>query len=100
MSSAVARTCWTCLSEHAIDAPCGANQAVRAQRSEGTPGNTIFDRTADLFDEADSFGPVITATYEGEDSCCGMGIEEGDRIRADGQGGWIHANEDCERMAK
>lgn len=50
----------------------------------------------DFYDEtgpapaASPFGPIFTATYESEDACCGDGIEVGDQIRADGQGGWIH----------
>jgi hypothetical protein len=93
------RRCWTCNGEHEVDAPCGANPAVRAQRSQGQPGNTIYDRTADLFDDApdERLGKIITAVYDGEDACCGMGIEDGDRIRADGQGGWIHANGECDK---
>lgn len=46
----------------------------------------------DLFDDADSFGPIFTATHESEDACCGDGIVAGERIRADGSGGWIHAD--------
>lgn len=76
------------------------NQTVRDQRMEGLPGFEIGDRTADLFDDAPAapqeskLGPVFTATYGSEDDCCGEGIEPGDRIRADGHGGWIH--EGCE----
>lgn len=46
----------------------------------------------DLFDDVDdqSLGPVFAATYDGDDDCCGQGIEVGESIRADGYGGWIH----------
>lgn len=37
-------------------------------------------------------GPWIYAGHEGPSSCCGW-IEEGDEIRADGNGGWEHR--DC-----
>lgn len=95
----MARKCWTCGGEHDLDAACGASPAVRANRAAGGPGCELDDRTADLFDESEKFGPVFTATYDGEDACCGNGIEEGESIRADGEGGWIHATRDCERLA-
>lgn len=58
---------------------------------------------SDLIDDADDtprLGPIIVAQYVGDDDCCGEGIGLGDEIRADGQGGWIHASEACERMAR
>jgi hypothetical protein len=82
----VARHCWTCNTDHDPDEAC---------RRSASPGS---DR--DLFDDAPAapqeskLGPVSTATHGGEDDCCGEGIEPGDRIRADGHGGWIH--EGCE----
>lgn len=39
------------------------------------------------------FGPIVTAEYEGLCTQCDWDIEEGDDIRADGEGGWMHA--DC-----
>ena len=49
-------------------------------------------RTADLFD--DGPGPWFEAEYEGNCSGCDeYHIEPGDRIRADGLGGYEH--EDC-----
>jgi hypothetical protein len=56
----------------------------------------------DFFDEAEPrspMGPIFTAQYECDDSCCGEGIVPGEGIRADGHGGWIHADDQCERMA-
>lgn len=53
----------------------------------------------DLFDDADSLGPIFTATFESEDACCGDGIVPGEKIRADGAGGWIHAVAGCEGLA-
>lgn len=44
-------------------------------------------------------GPIFTATYESDDACCGEGIVEGEDIRSDGQGGWIHADDICEKLA-
>jgi hypothetical protein len=49
--------------------------------------------SSNLFGGEVQMGPVFTATYDSEDSCCGGGIEEGNSIRADGHGGWVHA--DC-----
>lgn len=46
--------------------------------------------------ESDKFGPEFAASYDGECSsnfCDDPEFEEGERIRADGQGGWICA--DC-----
>lgn len=61
------------------------------------------DGSDDLFDAVEepiAFGPVVTAQYDSDDdACCGEGIGIGDEIRADGQGGWIHASKACERMA-
>lgn len=58
---------------------------------------------ADPFDdpgEVPEFGPVFIAIYDSDDACCGYGIEVGDQIRADGQGGYIHAEEDCEKRSR
>lgn len=54
----------------------------------------------DLFDEPDRFGPVFTADHESDDACCGDGILPGEKIRADGSGGWIHADTQCEEWAR
>lgn len=35
-----------------------------------------------------SRGPWVSANYEGVMSCCGEICDEGDMIRADGEGGW------------
>lgn len=48
--------------------------------------------------ENDGYGPVVEAAFDGEcagswDTCEGR-ITEGDRIRANGAGGWVH--EGCE----
>lgn len=43
--------------------------------------------------EVPKLGPAFRATFDSEADCCLMGIEEGEMIRADGQGGWVHA--DC-----
>jgi hypothetical protein len=51
-------------------------------------------KLADLGDwEPDGPGPWVEAGFDSEASCCGMGIEAGDIIRADGAGGWEH--KDC-----
>jgi len=38
-------------------------------------------------------GPWFQAYYDGVCSGCGNGIQQGDMIRADGEGGWL--NECC-----
>jgi len=35
-----------------------------------------------------SYGPWVTARFDGECECGGF-IFEGDRIRSDGEGGWL-----------
>lgn len=97
------RQCWTCLQEHDLDEACGASQTVRSMRAAGSPGHELDDHTTpDLFDDAQDaprLGPVFTATYDCDDACCGEGIYEGEQIRADGSGGWTHADDTCERLA-
>lgn len=50
-------------------------------------------------DHSRLFGPVFEATYEGDCASCPDPILEGEDIRADGRGGWIHADDMCERVA-
>lgn len=73
---------------------CGASAVSRSRRAAGAQGD-LFDDVTD----GPTFGPTFTATYQSDDECCGDGIEEGQSVRADGQGGWIHASAECERMA-
>jgi hypothetical protein len=49
---------------------------------------------------AHSFGPIFTATYETECESCDEGIQPGEDARADGHGGWIHADTMCEKVAR
>lgn len=54
----------------------------------------------DLFDEPapqSRLGPVFLASFDSECPACGWEIEAGDKIRADGRGGFIHADEECEK---
>lgn len=90
------RRCWTCNNEHEMDAACPASHAARTRRNAGPLDDFTSD---DLFDDPSSgkLGPIFPAGYETDDACCGYGIEAGDKIRADGSGGWIHADEECER---
>jgi hypothetical protein len=49
--------------------------------------------------EIPKLGPAFMATFESDDACCGEGIVPGEDIRSDGEGGWIHADDSCERIA-
>ena len=92
------RRCWTCQSEHDPDEACPAGMAARSARAAGGSLSDLVDDADD--DDGPRFGPVFIAQYAGDDDCCGGGIGLGDEIRADGQGGWIHASEACERMTR
>lgn len=50
-------------------------------------------------DDSRGFGPVFAAEYVTDSACCGDRIEPGEDARADGQGGWIHADDACEAIA-
>lgn len=89
-----ARRCWTCGTEHDLDAACRQSPAAQARRAAGG-SDDLFDDAA----PASRLGPVFMAEFESEDSCCGEGIVPGEDIRADGHGGWIHADDTCERLA-
>lgn len=61
--------------------------------------------TDDPFDDADSeldsgpqLGPIFPAAYDSEDECCGQGLHAGQVIRANGEGGFIHASFECEEL--
>lgn len=86
--------------EHDLDEPCGASMVVRSMRSAGGPGNELADHTSSLFEEESQLGPVFTATHDGDCESCHAGIWAGESIRADGSGGWIHADDPCERKAR
>jgi hypothetical protein len=45
-------------------------------------------------------GPIFTATYESECKSCDDLIVPGEDARADGRGGWIHADTMCEKVAE
>jgi hypothetical protein len=94
------RRCWTCNTEHDLDVPCRQSPAARARQAAGSRDDWTSDDLFDTAEDAPKFGPVIEATYAGEDACCGDWIEVGQEIRADGQGGWIHATTTCERLAR
>lgn len=56
----------------------------------------------DFYDETLSYpglGPIFTASYETECESCDEPIRPGEDARADGQGGWIHADTMCEKVA-
>lgn len=46
-----------------------------------------------------AFGPIFTAAHESDCASCAYPIEPGEDARSDGQGGWIHADDDCEAIA-
>lgn len=92
--------CWTCNNEHDLDEPCSASMTVRSMRSAGRPGNELADHTSRLFEEETEFGPVFRAGFESECNGCDEGIVPGEDVRADGSGGWIHADTMCERCAR
>ncbi|MCW2929896.1 MAG: hypothetical protein JWM19_858 [Actinomycetia bacterium] len=54
----------------------------------GATSDTMFQAN-----EIDERGPWVTARFRGPCSSCGCFIRTGDRIRADGSGGWACA--DC-----
>lgn len=86
------RRCWTCNQEHDIDEACRQSARARSVKAAGAKD--------DLFDDpGPAFGPIFCATFESEDGCCGEGIVAGEDIRADGSGGWIHADTTCEKLA-
>lgn len=88
------RHCWTCGSEHDPDAACKMSGINRSRVAAGGK--------PDLFDDAEDaprFGPIFMATYDGECAACDGLIVAGEDIRADGRGGWIHADDQCERVA-
>lgn len=66
--------------------------------------SALFDAdpfgTASGNDPKTGFGPIFTATYESECASCSDDIEPGDLARADDDGGWIHADAECERIAR
>jgi hypothetical protein len=44
-----------------------------------------------------AFGPVFAAQFDNTlCSGCSDYVEPGEDIRADGLGGWVHADDDCE----
>lgn len=51
----------------------------------------------DEMTDQDGMGPVFTADYQGLCSGCDEPIIPGEDIRADGQGGYMHADERCQR---
>lgn len=91
------RRCWTCNTDHDLDHPCRQSMMARSRVAAGGRA------TDDLFDDSapeSPFGPIFTATFESDSACCGEAIVPGEDIRADGLGGWIHADDQCEAMAR
>lgn len=49
---------------------------------------------------APRFGPVFVASFETECESCEDSIQPGEDARANGRGGWIHADTMCEKVAR
>jgi hypothetical protein len=47
-----------------------------------------------------SMGPVFMASYESDCPSCDEPILPGEDIRADGRGGYIHADTMCEKVSR
>lgn len=75
--------CFICLAQHDPDTACAP---LNKPKQNGT--DDLFDPSPG--EALEKYGPAFTASYDGEDACCGAGIAVGDWIRADGQGGWVH----------
>jgi hypothetical protein len=58
-----------------------------------------FYDAADAPSPRDKFGPIFTATFDTECESCEDPIVPGEDARADGRGGWIHADDQCEKVA-
>lgn len=86
------RRCWTCNQEHDLDMACPSPAAAR-RRGVAGEADHLFDDAQDS-----KLGPIFCAEFESEDSCCGEGIVPGEDIRADGHGGWVHADTTCEKL--
>lgn len=90
------RLCWTCNTEHDPDEACAQSATARSARAAGGNLSDLIDAARRAVRE---FGPVFTATYESECDACDGAIWPGEAIRADGRGGWIHADTECEKIA-
>lgn len=89
------RRCWTCNNDHDLDEACPKSaSAVSAKAAGGKATDALFDDAQKTF----TFGRIFMAQHESDDDCCGEGIQPGEDIRADGRGGWIHADDTCERL--
>jgi hypothetical protein len=88
------RRCWTCGSSHDLDEACAQSSVARSARAAG--GEAAVSSL--LFGGVPSRPPVIVARFESDCSAdCAGWIDEGDEIRSDGDGGWVHANGECDR---
>lgn len=55
----------------------------------------------DIWDEPGPvLGPVFVASHETDCKSCVDLILPGEDARADGRGGWIHADDQCEKVAR
>jgi len=88
------RRCWTCNTDHDLDEPCSQSRTVRSVVAAGGSASQLFTNGKE------EFGPVFCAGHESECESCDEGIVPGEDIRADGRGGWIHADAMCEKVAR
>jgi hypothetical protein len=84
-SEVSARKCWTCGHEHDLDDACPRSMSARSAAAAG--GSRLFANSAPP--------PAFAARYDGECSVCDGAIFQGDLIRADGEGGYVHAEAPC-----
>lgn len=68
-------------------AQCGMCRPRRSPPPAAARGRTGFGAPAAA--SRPRRGPWITAGFDSECDGCGDLIEEGDQIRADGEGGWV-----------
>lgn len=54
---------------------------------------------SDPLSRKEKLGPIFTANYQSDCPSCFELIVPGEDIRADGSGSFIHADDQCERIA-
>ncbi len=84
-----ARRCWTCNTEHALDAPCGQSLRARSVRAAGgNPADDLFDGAEPVASEIPVKGHGFPARYPGE--CAGGDEIEPGEVIVGTDSGWMH----------